>query len=264
MISVITSTRNEVLLKKFSDNIQKTIGVPCEIIPVENHAKYSLCEAYNIGADKAQYSYLCFVHEDVIFLNLNWGNRLVSLMKSDEKIGLIGVVGTKFKTSYPNVGWGTGPYVKGFYRGQIFLDEALNKKDFDYSITKNEIDDVVTLDGLILFTKREVYEKCRFDENLLTGFHGYDTDFSLQVFFQSYRVIVDRGTEVIHPSTGSYNREYALANRKIRKKWLSKLPVATQDTNLTKIGLVGYDMLCWAGYLRNMIIRKLHIPLKLK
>ena len=264
MISVIISSHKANLLSQISANIKSTIGVEFEIIVIENHNIYSLCEAYNLGFEKARYSYLCFVHEDVIFLNQGWGSRLITIMESDEKIGLIGVVGSKLKSTYPNVGWGTGPYVKNFYRGHIYLDDNLKEHEFDTSSIKKEIEDVISLDGLFLFTKREVYQKCPFDDKLLKGFHGYDTDFSLQVLFQSYRVVVDRGTKLIHYSPGSYNAEYAIANRKIRKKWLSKLPVATNDVNLNILSLNYYNILCWCGYLRNRIIRELHLPFKLK
>jgi GT2 family glycosyltransferase len=264
MISIIISTHKPDLLDKISSNINKTIGVEYEIIAIENHKKYSLCEAYNIGSDMAKFNYLCFVHEDVIFLNKNWGSRLLSIMNIDKNIGLIGIAGSKFKSTYPNVGWGTGPYIKNLYKGHLYLDDDLNEFEFDQQSTKQEVEDVVCLDGLFLFTKKEVYEKCRFDDKLLNGFHGYDTDFSLQVFFESYRVVVDRGTSVIHYSPGCYNYEYAKANRKIIKKWLSKLPVASKDLKMNLLTLNYYNIMCWLGYLRNMVIRKLHLPFNLK
>ena len=125
MISIIISTYNSVLFEKISQSIEKTIGVEYEIVPIENHAKYSLCEAYNLRFEKAKYKYLCFVHEDVVFLTQQWGSRLISIMKEDESIGLIGVAGTKFKSTYPNVSWGTGPYVTCFKRGHFYTDDEL-------------------------------------------------------------------------------------------------------------------------------------------
>ena len=264
MISIIISTHKPNLLNKISDNISQTIGVEYEIIPIVNHRKYSLCEAYNLGAQKAKYPFLCFVHEDVIFLKNNWGKRLVSVINSDSSIGLVGVVGTKFMSTYPNAGWGTGPYLKNMYRGKIFLDDNLSYRDFDPRSIKTDIEDVVSLDGLFLFTTKEIYNIVSFDEKLLTGFHGYDTDFSLSIFLNGFRVITDRGLEVIHYSPGNYDKEYASANKKIKKKWKGKLPVASSDLNQNQLLLSYYNILCWAGYLRNMIVRKLNLPIKLK
>src|SRR5208337_2764590 len=103
-------------------------------------------------------------------------------------------------------GWGQSPYIKKFKRGQIFQliqdkDEYLHF-DFDENPVKKEIEDVVCIDGVFMFSKKEVFQKCRFDEKLLTGFHGYDMDFSLQVFFTGYRVIVDRMVVLYHASFG--------------------------------------------------------------
>ena len=42
-------------------------------------------------------------------------------------------------------------------------------------------EEVVTLDGLGLFVRKEVWNLYPFDEKLLIGFHCYDLDFSLQI-----------------------------------------------------------------------------------
>ena len=99
---------------------------------------------------------------------------------------------------------------------------------------------------------------------MLTGFHGYDTDICLQIFFKKYRVVIDRKLEIIHYSPGCYNKEYALANKKIKNKWNKQLPIASQDQKLNLLIISFYNILCWAGYLRNMIIRKLKLPIKLR
>lgn len=79
MISIIASTHNPTFFQRFSEKVQETIGVDFEIIGIENHTQYSICEAYNIGADKAKYPYLCFVHEDVIFRTKDWGKYLIDV-----------------------------------------------------------------------------------------------------------------------------------------------------------------------------------------
>jgi len=121
-----------------------------------------------------------------------------------------------------------------------------------------ETEDVVCVDGVFLFTKREVFQTCRFDDKLLTHFHGYDIDFSLQVFFQSYRVIVDRGILLDHHSSGDYSKQNTKANRKIGKKWLSKLPVATSDLHLSYFRLHYLDFLNWLYFLKTAFKRKIH------
>lgn len=261
MISIIISTRkDQSALKGIIENFSTTIGVEYEFIFIENNGKYSLCEAYNIGVEKAQFDYFCFVHDDILTKSENWGNRLISLIENDDSIGLIGVAGTKFKSTYPS-GWGQSPYLSQFNKGHIFsklVGQNENYFNFDKKTTPNKIDDVVCLDGVFLFTKREVFHSCRFDDKMLTNFHGYDIDFSLQIYFQSYRIIVDRELLLIHHSGGNYSTQYTQANRLISKKWKAKLPVATNDTNLKYLTLIYLDWKNWYYFIITALKRKLH------
>ena len=258
MISIIISSHNTTYLQDVSKNIEQTIGTEFEIISIENHKKYSICEAYNIGFKQAKYSYLCFMHEDVTIKTNDWGARLIDMMSRDMTIGLIGIAGSKFKSTYPTTGWGTGPFVSKFWRGHHYTGKDVEKHvELDKSIDKMEVDDVLIVDGIFMFTRREVLASCRFDEKTLTHFHGYDTDFSLQVYFNSYRVVVDRKLELIHYSYGDLSFEFANANRKILKKWRSKLPVATIDCNLNSFQLAYYDALIWTGYLWSIFKRRI-------
>ena len=259
MISVIVSTRkNSNELQPFITGLDKSIGITHEIILIQNEKKYSLSKAYNIGVEKAKFDYLCFVHDDVFFKIDNWGERLISLMKNDPVIGLVGVAGTKFKSTYPSA-LGQSKIIRHlFMRGHIF-HWGTKYTEFDQSVKPKEIEDVVCVDGVFLFTKREIFQSCRFDDIILTHFHGYDIDFSLQVFFQSFRVIVDRGILLDHHSNGDYSKQNTSANRKIGKKWMSKLPVATSDTHLSRFRLHYLDLLNWIYFLTMALKRKLHI-----
>jgi len=142
MISIIISTHNAANFKNVSQNIADTIGVPYEIVPVENHAKYSLCTAYNLGANMAKFSYLCFLHEDVLFKTPNWGKQLTELMEKDEKTGLIGVMGTKFKSTFPKFSWGNGYFLRKMYRGHIVLPDGKCK---NYGLKYREIEQYNTI-----------------------------------------------------------------------------------------------------------------------
>ncbi|MDD4971749.1 MAG: glycosyltransferase [Paludibacter sp.] len=254
MISIIISTRDSGLLQRISENIHETIGVEYEIIAIENNAQYSICEAYNMGVDKSNYPYLCFVHEDVLFKTNDWGKRLVSVMTADDKIGLIGIAGTKFRSTYPSA-IGQGPGLSKFLRGHIYHFDVY--KDFDESIQKKELEDVVCIDGVFMFSNKKVFNSCRFDDKLLTHFHGYDIDFSLQVYFNSFRVIVARNVLLAHYSNGNYIGQNTIANRKVGKKWIKKLPVATKDTNLGYMKIRFLDAINWIYFIRTALKRNI-------
>jgi GT2 family glycosyltransferase len=256
MISIVISTYKPLLFERVSQSIEATIGVAYEIIAIENHAQYSICEVYNMGEAKSKYPYLCFVHEDVLFKTQDWGKKLISTMHNDTSIGLIGVAGTKFKSSYLSALGQSLLLRRLFMRGHIF-HWGTEYTDFDSTLIHNEIEDVVCIDGVFMFVQKDVFKTCRFDDKLLTHFHGYDIDFSLQVFFQSFRVIVDRAIILDHHSSGDYSKLNVNANRKIGKKWLRKLPVATKDTNLSVFKLHYFDLLNWAYFLKTAFKRKL-------
>lgn len=257
MISIVISTYKPDLFQRVSKSIEDTIGIEYEIIAIENHAKYSICEAYNMGVEKSQYPYICFVHEDVLFKTNDWGKRLVSAMELDSSIGLIGVAGTKFKSTYPSA-LGQGPILfKNYMRGHIY-HWGDKYSDFDSTLKHKEIDDVICIDGVFMFVRKEVFKFCRFDDKLLTHFHGYDIDFSLQVFFQAYRIIVDRGIVLDHYSNGDYSKQNVAANRMIGKKWFRKLPVATKDLKLSIFRLHYLDFLNWCHFISAAIKRKLN------
>src|SRR4051812_3797632 len=104
MVSIIVSSYKQDYFKQFEKNVDKTIGVPYEIIKIENPGLMGICKAYNIGAAKAHYPYLCFVHEDVIFQTQDWPKPLLEKFKTDISTGLIGIAGGKYKSISP-FGW---------------------------------------------------------------------------------------------------------------------------------------------------------------
>ena len=261
MISIIISTYKQALFQQVTQSISETIGVEFEIIPIENHAQYSICEAYNMCVEKAKYPLLCFVHEDVLFKTNDWGKRLVAKLTDNQLIGLVGVAGTKFRSTYGSTLGQSLLLRKKFLRGHIF-HWGNEYTDFDSTLIHKEIEDVVCIDGVFMFAQKKVFEHCKFDQELLTNFHGYDIDFSMQVFFQNYRVVVDRGILLDHHSSGNYDLENTIANRKIAKKWRKKLPIATFDCGLSKTEILYYDILNWKYFLITAFIRNFKILVK--
>ena len=69
--------------------------------------------------------------------------------------------------------------------------------------------EVVAVDGFGMFVRKEVWKAYPFDEKMLTGFHCYDVDFSLQIAVSKrYRnyVCCSPEVQVEHLSEGNYNR----------------------------------------------------------
>ena len=93
MISVIICSRREKLDPDLAENIRQTVGVPYEIIRIDNsHGQYNIFEAYNLGVGRAKGEFLCFMHEDIVFHSNDWG-RAVEQYLSKPQVGAIGVAG---------------------------------------------------------------------------------------------------------------------------------------------------------------------------
>ena len=98
--------------------------------------------------------------------------------------------------------------------------------------------EVVAVDGFGMFVRKEVWKAYPFDEKMLTGFHCYDVDFSLQIAaskrYRNY-VCCSPEVQVEHLSEGNYNRNWCQDTvRMYNRKWNVILPIKIDDLCLTK------------------------------
>ncbi|TAN12868.1 MAG: hypothetical protein EPN37_14685 [Chitinophagaceae bacterium] len=233
MISIIICSKDPRQLSLVVGNIRETIGIPYEIIAIENSSgKYGIGEAYNNGAKKAKYKYLCFIHEDIEFSNVGWGRNIISHFK-DEELGLIGVAGSSYKSKIPS-GWGG---IQQFDYCNVYQEDKASDFSHLYSNPRNEeISRVVVLDGVFLAVQKKVWEEVNFDQDIFTGFHCYDLDFSLRVL-DHYEVAVVYDIVIRHFSVGRFDNEWLRWSLILQKKFKHKLPVFIQDygkINITK------------------------------
>jgi Glycosyltransferase like family len=226
MISVIICSADETLLKQVIINIEQTIGVPFEIIAINNLQRCrGICEVYNEGAEKAVYPYLCFVHEDVIFDTSHWGVKVLQHFETTN-VGMIGVAGGDTKSLVPST-WAISHFSSPV---QIIQHYRYSKRQ-SHHIKINEPDDstqrkkVLMLDGVFLCARKTVFEHCSFDAQTFSGFHGYDVDFSLQVarYFDLY-VVYD--IVLHHFSEGRLDKQWLDSFITLSKKWQPQLPMS--------------------------------------
>lgn len=225
MISIIVCSVNAALFTKLEANISNTIGTEFEIIKIDNsNNQYSICSAYNFGATSANFPFLCFVHEDVIFHSTGWGAELQFFFEKNKKAGLVGVAGSKYKSLSP------GSWVNGQSSLDCFNLIQHNPKNGTDEIQISNPDqdklyvEVQTIDGLFLFTTHHVWSQMRFDETTFKGFHSYDLDFALQVG-RKYKIYVTYMMQLAHLSMGSLNKHWIEQSILLSEKWKDVLPV---------------------------------------
>jgi len=228
VISIIISSKTSLLLQQLSENIKETIGVDFEIISIANpDGRIGICEAYNEGAREAQYSILCFCHEDILFHTQNWGLLLISHLK-ERDVSLVGILGNTIKTKIPS-----GVYSSVQTTNRINQLQRLKDNSTEHYLTNplNEIvSEVAVLDGMFLATIKHYWQKQPFDEQLVDGFHGYDIDFSLSMG-KLGKVIVVYDILIEHFSFGGNTADWLKSQFALVKKWESQLPIQTKDVN---------------------------------
>lgn len=226
MISIIICSVNQQLLDKLTVNIEQTIGVAYQIIAINNqHTNDGICKVYNKGGENAVFPILCFIHEDILFETSNWGFIIIEHFK-DTKIGLLGIAGGDTKGLVPS-SWSTS-----FISNEInVIQHSAIDNDIAEHIVITEKNSyqthkkAATLDGVFLCTRKEIFNQCKFDESNLKGFHGYDIDYSLQVF-SKYDVIVIFDILLHHFSVGKPDKTWVDSAFIISKKWRKQLPVS--------------------------------------
>ncbi len=211
MISIIVSTYRKKYYDQLSESIEKTIGeVPYELIPIENNRKYSISEAYNMGADNANYPILCFVHEDVVFETDNWGGIICDCFEKDNNLGALGVAGG-LKTYLPT-GWGSGiegwdhAYICHIYNNQKCLLGTKSDKPISVNV----------LDGVVIFSPKRIWSEIKFDESV-KGYHFYDIDYTYRVSLK-YKVQVFSSLLITHFSIGNFGKEWINASIEYHQK----------------------------------------------
>lgn len=227
MISIIICSRHNEKADLLAQNIASTIHLQYEIIIVDNHDnRYSIFEAYNRGVELSRYPYLCFVHEDVSFHSINWGEMIVNHLKLPE-VGVCGLAGRDFVTRIP-ASWKVKlPAVNII---QSYPGSAKrSKKRFIPKNFKSTRRNVVILDGVLLCMRKDIFGKLKFDEEF-KGFHGYDFDICLQAVSLGLKNYVIYDLELEHFSKGNPDAFYYRNLIKVYKKWENHLPVTGGNT----------------------------------
>lgn len=210
MLSIIISSYKPDYFSALKQNIAETIGIPYEIIKIDNPGIMGISEAYNKGAEKTQYDNLLFLHEDVLFHTNNWGEKLSEHL-ADPETGVIGIAGSDY-VPYAPCGWYTNfnhAYINIIQRSKNKADEKI--LNFDNKKVK-----VYALDGVFLAMRKEIFKSYNFNEKLI-GFHGYDTEISLRIAKKHTNFVIS-GITLLHFSEGNPDKNWFLSNIYIRNR----------------------------------------------
>jgi hypothetical protein len=226
MISIIISSANPEQLQKVKVNIGKTIGVPFEIISYDNsNGKNGISKVYNDGVKSAKYDILCFMHEDIITHTNDWGKLLIKYFSEYKNLGVLGIAGSDGKTSVPS---GCHIVYGNYYMNLIQhykFQETPPKRiclPENYHNSK-ELHQVICIDGVWFCCAKQTALENPFDEQL-SGFHGYDIDFSLNISSKFTNMITFE-ILISHYSEGNFSLQWLDAMIYIHNKYKKSLPM---------------------------------------
>ncbi len=184
-------------------NYRTLLGGSVEIIGI--HDARSLCEGYNRGTRQARGDLLVFSHDDIEVLTPDFGERLKHHLSVHDVVGACGtnrLVKGEAAGHWMGAGW---PHLRGLVAHHY---PSWHEMAGWYRVlVLDTLDEPASgglqgLDGMFMAARREVLERCRFDEDTFDGFHLYDLDFSFSAYQAGFDVAVFRDISMIHYTYG--------------------------------------------------------------
>jgi hypothetical protein len=221
MLSIVICNYNKKRISPLKENINSTIGVIYELIIIDNSSNdFSIFKAYNKGVELCKFEKILFIHDDVKFHTIDFGKILVNLNLPN--LGVLGIAGAKVKTSISAPWWiSNHDYVYGDIIYQYNIQHFSNstpKKIIEGFETENQVEEVILVDGVFLFSTRDNCLNYPFDETY-NSFHFYDLDFSLSLKKNGKRNYVTNSILLEHYSAGSLNKDWVDSSFLFEKKW---------------------------------------------
>ncbi|NJW53654.1 glycosyltransferase [Salinimicrobium oceani] len=228
-ISIIICSKKGILEKNFRKNIEATVGSVHEIITIDNSTnRYNIFEAYNLGIRKSKFSYLLFIHEDVLIHTPKFGEILLDYFKNNEEIGLIGLAGSRIKTKIPSSWW---EHERENQVMNIIQHYPNGKKEkILFGFTEKPLSEVVLIDGVFMAMRKT---DISFDERL-AGFHNYDQSISLRSRKAGYKNFVTNEILLEHYSIGTKDQSWLKSNEQFSALYHDDLPQALNGRKITK------------------------------
>ena len=225
MISIIICSRQKDIPQKLYQNIDKTIGVDYEVIVIDNSKnEYCMCSAYNAGVKRARFPYLCFMHEDIIYMTKDWGMRVIDHL-SDTNTGIIGNFGGHYIPDFFPAIYVDGPVTGKFIQGRTINGKYLTN-EVDYcNFCKDGSIEVAVVDGMWFCASKSLFDQIRFDDVTFKGFHCYDLDICMQVHAIGKQVKVILDILVEHGSPGNMDIKFYKQLNLWYEKWHANLPM---------------------------------------
>lgn len=219
-------------------NIEEKIGVPFEIIGVDNSkSSYSIFSAYNEGVSRSMFDIVCFIHEDIHFHTDGWGLKIMEHL-SDPRAGIIGVCGCTTLSKIPAPWSLFNPYKYIIQSSPTRRNPTLQQTGFASNEVKKE---VLAVDGVFMCAKKSLFQKIHFDEDTFSGYHSYDIDICLQAHEAGFCNYSVRDILIEHYSKGFHSKDWIVNSMTLSNKWSAQLPMSLNPVSTEVLSKMEYS-----------------------
>lgn len=228
-LSIVTVVTNISQYKHFLYYLKRQIIIEdyIELIPIFNYKNNykNISEPLNYGIDISSGKYIILCHQDIIFYNLSWFQKIKNILNLLPSMwGVLGMAGIDLQK-----------------RPILYLNNE-NRYNFFYK-KYGYYKEVQTLDELCLIIKNQKKENKQlyFDEDCINDFHFYGLDLCLQSITNGYKNYAICA-ECFHLSDGTSNllsqesyKRFCDSAIKVYKKWIDKFSeIYTTTTYMNK------------------------------
>ena len=236
MLSIVVCSRTSTINNILSQNIEDKIGCAYELIVIDNSEnQYSIFEAYNKGILISKGDFLCFIHDDILFHTIGWGNILLEIFNENSAIGLIGIAGTKIKTKMPSAWWDCTLDNKSINIIQHFADKTREKERWNLGFEKENNVEAVVIDGVFMAIRKD--DRIHFSTEM-EGFHNYDLNISLEYKNYGFKIIVTNEILIEHFSFGNIDKSWHESTFKIHEMYSDNLPLIMGDCDFEELKIL--------------------------
>ena len=192
-IAFVICVSNEIYFEEcqhYLNHLRIPEGYEVEVIAVREAP--SMCAGYNEGMRSSDAKYKVYMHQDVFFRDRDFLEKIIRIFRSDERIGMLGVVGG---VQMPK----TGVVYRAWNIGKVDCREPDLSYYLEGDMEEKQDRVVEAIDGLIMITQYDITWR----EDLFTNFDFYDASQAFEMRRHGYQVVVpyQETPWVIHDSS---------------------------------------------------------------
>jgi glycosyltransferase involved in cell wall biosynthesis len=166
-------------------------GFPHEIIGI--HDARSLAEGYNRGLKRARGDIVIFSHDDVLFLDKEFAQKIATRMQVWDVLGFAGASRLVQPAWYAALDSTCGAVCHWNRTNPCHLSFTVYGAR-NWPVTGG----IQALDGICMIARKEVATTVGFDSDTFDGWHLYDLDFSFATYLADYKIGVCCDIPYVH------------------------------------------------------------------